>query len=290
MDPLFSIVIPAKNEGTNVKMTLDSLFSTKTKQSFEVIVIDDESDDGCCDFLDHYKPNQSIRLFRTKGIGASNARNFGASHAKGTYLIFCDAHLTFSHWWIDHLAQPLFHHKTHAVCPAIASMDNPRSIGYGQSLKSNISIKWNKKIGDFFETAILPGGCFMISKKVFDDIGGFETGFTKWGYEDIEISIKLWLFGYTCHVQPYVTVYHLFRKKQPYTVEPYHLSYNLLRMAYLHFNAQRIQKMSQQIKSKNKEGLKRDVINGGAKDKRTSYFKKRKFDDDWFFRKFNIPF
>jgi len=288
--PSISIVIPAKNEGSNVKMTLDSLYSTKTNHSFEVIVIDDDSDDGCCEFLRDYKHKKTVQLYRTNGMGAASARNYGANFAKGGYLIFCDAHLTFTDWWIDRLFQPLLHNKTHAICPAIASMNNPSSIGYGQTLKPNMTIKWNKNLGNFFETAILPGGCFMIPKNIFDEVGGFETGFLIWGYEDIEISIKLWLFGYTCHVLPSVTVNHVFRKKQPYTVESYHLSYNLLRMAYLHFNTERIQKSSQLIKFKNKQRIKQDVIRNGVKEKRKLYFQKRKYLDDWFFRRFHIPF
>ncbi|WP_373460010.1 galactosyltransferase-related protein [Paenibacillus sp. V4I7] len=30
---------------------------------------------------------------------------------------------------------------------------------------------------------------------------GFDRGFNVWGFEDIELSIKLWLHGYRCSVQ-----------------------------------------------------------------------------------------
>lgn len=43
-------------------------------------------------------------------------------------------------------------------------------------------------------------------------IGGFEHGFKTWGREDEEISLKLWLMGYKCAVEPACTVLHIFRQ------------------------------------------------------------------------------
>ncbi|MFP3589730.1 galactosyltransferase-related protein, partial [Paraburkholderia sp. SIMBA_055] len=75
------------------------------------------------------------------------------------------------------------------------------------------------------ETPCLPGGCLAIKKDVFFDIGGFDKGFIVWGHEDIEISIKMWLFGYKCFIQPQVKVLHIFRKSFPYTVKASHTDY-----------------------------------------------------------------
>lgn len=83
-----SIIFPAKNEGENVKSTLDSLFSVKTNYPFEVIVVNDGSTDNCCEFLETYDKKERVKLIHTVGIGAANARNLGAEHSSGEYLIF----------------------------------------------------------------------------------------------------------------------------------------------------------------------------------------------------------
>lgn len=81
------------------------------------------------------------------------------------------------------------------------------------------------------------------SQRCLFDIGGFERGFRVWGREDEEISLKLWLFGYQCCVLPDIKVYHVFRSEtQPFPLTWDDINYNLLRMAYSHFNEERIEK------------------------------------------------
>ncbi|RSL30159.1 glycosyltransferase [Salibacterium salarium] len=281
---------PAKNEGENVRNTLDSLFSSHSNEKYDIIIVDDGSSDGCCDFLTHYSKRHKVKLIRTKGIGAANARNLGAKHAKGQYFVFCDAHLFFKNMWIDKLIAPLKAGKTDAICPAIADSNNPVSIGYGQTLKPNLIVDWNKKSLSMSDTAVLPGGCLMIPKKVFHDIDGFETGFKTWGYEDIELSIKLWLFGYRCSVLPNVKVLHLFRKSHPYPLSNDHIYYNLMRMAYSHFNQNRINKCKKLIKDEDPLKVEKVVLQEGVLNQRKAYLKRRKYDDNWYFKTFNIPF
>lgn len=288
--PIISIIFPAKNEGENVKTTLDSLFSVKTDYPFETIVINDKSTDNCCDFLQTYPQKEQVKLIHTVGVGAASARNVGAENASGDYLIFCDAHLEFEDWWIDHLLQALLSEETDAVTPVIGAIGDPQFTGCGQSLTSKLRTIWNPKQNDLFETAVLPGGCFAIKRTVFEDVGGFETGFRTWGHEDVELSIKLWLFGYRCHVQPTVKVLHLFRKAHPYEVPHDHYYYNFLRMAFSHFNTARIQKCKKMIPYGKAKYIEEQVLQDGVRKQREVYFQKRKYHDDWYFKKFNIDF
>jgi glycosyltransferase involved in cell wall biosynthesis len=288
--PKVSIIIPVKNEGINVKNTCDSLFKVKTNIDFETIIIDDASDDSCCDFLQTYPHKGRIRRIDTQGIGPANARNLGAQEASHDYLIFCDAHLTFENFWIDRMLFYLLAGHSDVVCPAIASMTDPHIVGYGQSLSENLKVKWNMRRKGLFETAIVPGGCFIIPKKVFEDVGGFETGFTSWGHEDVELSIKLWLFGYRCHCEPNVKILHLFRTSHPYKVNFDDINYNQLRMAYLHFSEGRIQKLKEMMRHSSVRSIESKVLRDGARTKRSEYFSKRALEDDVYFKKFKINF
>ncbi|EST55343.1 glycosyl transferase family 2 [Brevibacillus panacihumi W25] len=201
-DLMVSIIFPVKNEGENVKNTLDSLTNVKNEAHYEVIIVDDASEDGCCDFLKQIDYPFPVKLVRTQGLGSANARNYAVNFASGNYFVFCDAHLFFEDNWLDNLIQPLVNGIADGVVPGIAPHDKPNVVGYGYT------INLNKFKADFngrsilkddmepTETPCLPGGCLAISKEVFEDIGGFDRGFIVWGHEDIEISIKLWLFGY----------------------------------------------------------------------------------------------
>ncbi|MDQ0214454.1 glycosyltransferase involved in cell wall biosynthesis [Oikeobacillus pervagus] len=287
--PLISIIIPAKNEGDNVRTTLHSLYSTKSNYSFETIVINDGSTDNCCDFL-RTDPKFQVNLIHTSGIGPANARNLGAKNALGDFLFFCDAHLEFEDWWIDHLLEPMITGKTDAITPAIGSINDANFIGYGQTLTSNLRTIWNGKQNECFETAVLPGGCFAIKKTTFFAVGGFETGFNKWGYEDVELSIKLWLFGHSCHVQPNVKILHRFRESHPYEAIYEDFYYNFLRTAFLHFSTSQIQKCKKLVVHGDPEKIEKQLLNTGITKQRESYFQKRKYTADWYFRKFKIHF
>ncbi len=285
-----SIIFPVKNEGSNVKNTLTSLFSTDTSIDYEVIIVDDASEDRCCDFLEQSHFKSKVKLIRTEGVGPSVARNIGAENAKFNYLMFCDAHLSFEPYWIDKLLTTLRVDMTDVVCPAIASMDDPKIVGYGQTLNSSLRIQWHKKKPCLFNTAIIPGGCFLIKRDVFFKVGGFETGFKTWGHEDVELSIKLWLFGYRCSCEPAVTIKHLFRKSHPYKVDYDGVYYNLLRMAYLHFNQDRIKKTKELIIHRSPKKIENLVLKDGVEQRRKKYFQSRSFNDEWFFKHFNIHF
>mgnify|MGYP001307964960 CR=1 FL=1 len=294
---LVSLIFPVKNEGSHVKNTLDSLQRTKTNVNYEVVVVDDASEDGCCDFLADHEYPFPITAFRTKGIGASKARNAGAEQAKGSYFIFCDAHLFFEDHWIEKLIDPIEKGIADAVSPGIAPHDKPNTVGYGYRLDlDKFKAVFNGKSvlpKDLrpFETAGLPGGCLAITKRVFDDIGGFDKGFLSWGHEDFEISLKLWLFGYKCYIQPKVKILHVFRKAFPYQVSVVKTDYNMMRMAYSHFSEERIEKCKKYIRVPEKtEGIIERVIKYGGLEQREQYFSRRKYDDDWYFKRFHIDF
>jgi glycosyltransferase involved in cell wall biosynthesis len=288
--PKVSVIFPVRNEGKNVKMTLDSLFLVQTNIEVEAIIVDDGSTDGCCDFISTYQNKQRVNYIRTQGLGPAKARNLGASKAKYPYLAFCDAHMTFEHFWLDRLVFFLTSGYSDAVCPAIGSIDDPKVIGYGQSLTPSLKIKWNQKRKNLFETAILPGACIITSKKVFEDVERFDDGFSSWGFEDVELSLKLWLFGYKCHCEPNVKVLHLFRVSHPYKVNYEGIYYNLIRMAYLHFDDARIKKARSLVIHGSPSKIEKKVLADGVLNKRARYSKKQKRLVDEIFKTFSIYF
>ncbi|MDF2648673.1 MAG: hypothetical protein K0Q73_4478 [Paenibacillus sp.] len=189
------------------------------------------------------------------------------------------------------MLKPILSGHSDAVSPGIACSHAPLLIGYGQTLNKHMEVKWRRWRETVFPAPILPGACLALERSTFFDVDGFERGFNVWGFEDIELSIKLWLHGYTCSVQPEVTVLHVFRLLHPYTVTSKHIYYNLMRMAYSHFNNERIEKCK---KLANKSGELKEILpqllESDVMEQRKRYVSKRKYDDNWFFKKFRIPF
>lgn len=286
-----SIIIPCKNEGPNVKMTVDSILAVSPGDSIEIIVIDDGSGDGCCRFLKEGREYDRVNLIVSPGLGAAQARNLGASSARGEYLIFCDAHITVPEGWPESLLEAFKHSEIDAVSPAIGSLENPAAVGFGQTWNDRLEAIWLPPPASMSirPAPLLPGGCLAIRADAFSQVGGFDRGFIVWGHEDVELSLKLWLFGYRLYVNPSVKILHLFRKKHPYPVAMDHVHYNLLRMAYSHFKYERIDKVLDLLEpSGQSEKIVRSILKGGVMEQRLHYFAQRKHDDDWFMKKFEI--
>lgn len=88
MSPFFSIVIPTKNRLSLLKECLDSVHD-QILQDFEVIIIDDGSEDGTVNWVNSLG-NHNIKIVPNLGIERSCARNTGVSHARGEYICFID--------------------------------------------------------------------------------------------------------------------------------------------------------------------------------------------------------
>jgi len=85
--PRFSVVITSYNQRDFVRAALESVLAQN--QMAEIIVVDDGSTDGSQALLETY--GKSIKLMKCpSNRGAIAARNYGASLAKGEYLIFLD--------------------------------------------------------------------------------------------------------------------------------------------------------------------------------------------------------
>ncbi len=95
----FSIVITCYNQSGFIRAAVNSAL-LQTAASKEVIAVDDGSSDGSVDVLESY--GESLRLVKfPENRGAIAARNYGASLAKGAYLVFLDGDDALTPWALD---------------------------------------------------------------------------------------------------------------------------------------------------------------------------------------------
>lgn len=88
--PFVSIIVPARNEENRIKPLLRSL-QQQSFQSFELLVVDDDSQDHTADVAREYGARVVFSTEKTSGAGKSSACWLGATHAKGEWLLFLDA-------------------------------------------------------------------------------------------------------------------------------------------------------------------------------------------------------
>lgn len=90
-NPKISVIVPVYNVEKYLRRCIDSILS-QTFSDFELLLIDDGSKDNSGKICDNYAlKNQRVKVFHNSNQGASAARNFGLSKAKGEYVSFIDS-------------------------------------------------------------------------------------------------------------------------------------------------------------------------------------------------------
>ncbi|MBO5614653.1 MAG: glycosyltransferase [Prevotella sp.] len=84
----YSFIIPHKNTPHLLQRCVDSI---PERDDVQVIVVDDNSDEGKKPSLKEHKNLQVILLDATLSKGAGRARNVGLKHAEGKWLLFPDS-------------------------------------------------------------------------------------------------------------------------------------------------------------------------------------------------------
>jgi dolichol-phosphate mannosyltransferase len=89
-----SVLIPMYNEIEQLKHTIKKLYKIKKKiKNFEIIFIDDFSNDGSIDYVRRYsKKNSFIKVFKNKKKGLGSAIEEGIKKSKSDYIcvFMCD--------------------------------------------------------------------------------------------------------------------------------------------------------------------------------------------------------
>jgi len=229
-----SIVVAAHNEGDELLATVEATLATVSKD-VEVIVVDDQSDDGSPEAVSRVGRVTVLRT-PTRG-GVTGSRNLGAAHASGDVLVFSDGHVRPQPGWLQPLIDELHDPAVGAVAPVIFPKSGDGHPGYGFTWRSpSLTTAWISRPTTGPRLAPMLCGCFLaIRRDVFDRLGGFDSGLTLWGMEDAELSLCVWRLGLECRVVPASQVQHLFRKVFPYAVAWAVTLHNTLRVATVHF-------------------------------------------------------
>jgi glycosyltransferase involved in cell wall biosynthesis len=288
--PTFSVVIPTLNEGSLLAMTTNSILADSARDDFEILVVDDGSTDGSTAIYSRY-PNPRVRVVPGGGLGVANARNLGAAQARGDYVVFLDGHCRICPDWLDGFERALAPPDVAVAGPAFTRLETPVPRGCGMFWADySLEPSWYEPLDNEgpYEVPLTTGACQAFRRRTFDALGRYEDGFTRWGFEDVEICLRAWLLGYRVAVNPEVTIAHYFRESRGYDVDDVEVTYNFLRMLHMHFAAPRIRRVLQALDGNPFVGPALDRIYASdIFDVRAELEAVRAHDDDWFFRHVN---
>lgn len=92
---MVSVIVPVYNVEKYLRKCIESILN-QSNQDFELILVNDGSEDGSGQICTEYTENPKVKAFSKKNGGLSDARNFGIEMAEGEYITFID-----SDDWVD---------------------------------------------------------------------------------------------------------------------------------------------------------------------------------------------
>ncbi len=183
-----SIVIPTYNRKPILKKCLKALENQTLNNNiskYEVIVVDDGSTDGTTSWI---KKNSDVLshvvLYEQDHGGPALGRNLGVMKSKYEIIIFIDSDLVVLNDFIScHVNKLLFYwNKNNKKCFTYGSVINTSNFANPESEMY--------KLTDI-SFAYFATGNVAISKELILNVGLFDTSFSLYGWEDLELGERL---------------------------------------------------------------------------------------------------
>ncbi len=222
-----SIIIINYNTAALTKACLDSIYNQIGGTSFEVIVIDNASSDTSVDVLSSQQYENYKYVYNHTNIGFSKANNQGAEMASGETYFFLNSDMEFLNDVASILMQRMKHEEDIGVIgPKFVNPDGTLQVScrnfpdlysgisrffpFLKSLLENQVASYYQHERDYtIEQPVdtVSAGALMISKTLFDEIGGFDP-FSFMYAEDADICRQVRDRGYRVLYCPEAQVLH----------------------------------------------------------------------------------
>lgn len=205
----YSLITPTFGRPEEVLEFLDSLRSQQYSD-FEVIIADGTPGDALRPHLQAVQPTlpYSLTILYQEFLPVSDARNWAAAEARGTWLVFLDSDCLIPPGYLQAVDAHLAEHPLDVFGgPDAAHADfTPLQKAISHVMTSFLTtggIRGGKRRTDRY----YPRGFNMgILREQFQRVGGYDTGF-KCG-EDVELSIRLEAAASAMGLIPGAYVYH----------------------------------------------------------------------------------
>jgi glycosyltransferase involved in cell wall biosynthesis len=216
--PLISIVIPSKDNVRDLKNCLESIRSQSTYRNYEIIIVDNGSEERQ---TTSYLSSLPDRILRSEGpFNFSRLNNLGARQARGEILLFLnDDTKVITLDWLEAMleqvqrnevgvvgAKLIFPNGTVQHAGIVLNVDgrptahifvgaNPEDWGYENALRT---------VRNY---SAVTGACLMIRRGVFEEVGGFDEQYEV-VFGDVDFCLKVREKGFLVVWTPYALLQH----------------------------------------------------------------------------------
>lgn len=187
--PVVSVVTPCYNAEPFVAETIESVLA-QTHPRVELIVVDDGSSDGSWDVIRSF--DDRVTAVQQPNSGVARARNLGAEHATGEFLLFVDADDLLAPDTVEALLSAADGERTIAACGwsrlvrrddewTVVPAEMPFPLTHEDPLQAWLRGEW------------IAGCSLLWPRSLFHEIGGYDETLT--ADEDGDLMYRALLAG-----------------------------------------------------------------------------------------------
>jgi GT2 family glycosyltransferase len=225
--PSVSLLLPNRDNERILDLTLERLLEHTTYPNFELIVIDDASTDASLSILRRWRDSGQFRnftLLEREHSGVAASLNAGAQVASGDLLMQCDGDATVeTPGWLERMVS--FHQsdeRVGVVTPMVTFEVNGRIHAAGINVVSEAGLhdrgttpkepagqrtyhslvermtpeEAGSLITEPAEVDTSLGVHMLFSREIYEELGGFDEGFTPVWFEDLDLALSARRLGY----------------------------------------------------------------------------------------------
>lgn len=193
----FTVVIPTFSRPAPLRDCLESLARMNVPAGgFEVVVVDDGSPRPLRSVVAQYQDRLPVRYLRQSNSGPATARNFGASQAHGTYLVFLDDDCQVEPDWLVELEAAFAEHPDSMWGGlTLNRLDDNRYSSASQIILDMVLDYYNPSPE---QITFLTSNNLAMPAERFEELGGFDARrFSTAGAEDRDLCDR-WVARFGC--------------------------------------------------------------------------------------------
>ncbi len=220
---LVSIIIPTRDLAKTLNTCLKSIFTKTTYPNYEVIVIDNGSQESatfeCFEYWQNQEPNRFNCYSLDIPFNYSQLNNYAVEKSQGHYLLFLNNDTEIiSNDWIEAMVEQAQRRSIGAVGGLLLYPDKTIQhagvvLGIG-GVASHSHKGYPSLLPGYFGQVItinnysaITGACLMCRREVFEQVNGFEEDLAI-AYNDVDFCLKLVQQGYRNIYLPHVKLFH----------------------------------------------------------------------------------
>lgn len=218
---LVSIVIPSKDNFDVLKRCIDSIYAVPAGVSFEVIVVDNGSnDDNRKKYSELLESHNAAYIYEPLDFNFSRMCNIGAGAAKGNIILFLndDIEIKCDNWLSIMAGQARLSHVGAVGCKlyypggsliqhcgVVNSAAGPGHAFY--KIDDSLVVAYGGRNLLPYNFSVVTGAALMLETSKYNEVGGFDESLAI-AYNDVALCFSLLEHGYVNVLRPDVTLIH----------------------------------------------------------------------------------